>query len=128
MNINENNYKEFLNENKGRGILNIRAYSASSAIPIEGLKITISTVINNEKIIFFQGITNSSGIINNIVLPAPNTNSDDEVIPDACKYDIEANYQGETQYFKVKIYNGIQVIQNINIVPRLRNDGDLIGN
>ena len=76
-NINDENfknteaYRSFMNDNPVNGYLKIRAYGASGAIPISNLKIVVSKIINNTKIIFFEGTTNESGIIDKITLPTP---------------------------------------------------------
>ena len=40
--VNSDMYKNFINENPGRGYLKIRAYSASQAVPISGLQVVVS--------------------------------------------------------------------------------------
>ena len=126
--INTNAYKNFIDKNKSVGYLNIRAYAANAAIPISGLNITISKVINNEKVIFFEGATDSSGIINRITLPTPILSKNDLKIPESEEYDIMAVYENQSLYFKVLMYSNIVVNQNINIVPNMRLDGKNYGN
>ena len=126
--INTNAYKNFIDKNKSVGYLNIRAYAANAAIPISGLNITISKVINNEKVIFFEGATDSSGIINRITLPTPILSKNDLKIPESEEYDIMAVYENQSLYFKVLMYSNIVVNQNINILPNMRLDGKNYGN
>ena len=64
--INTETYKKFINDNKGIGFLNIRAYAASSAVPISSLNVTVSKILDNQKVIFFEGATDLSGIISDI--------------------------------------------------------------
>ena len=63
MNINEfmktNEYPDFIKENSGNGKLKIRAYAASEALPVDGLNIIVSSVINNEEVVFFKGVTDN---------------------------------------------------------------------
>ena len=125
--INSSTYKEFINQNKSKGFLSIRAYAAGKAIPISGLNIVVSKILNNQKVIFFEGATDSSGIISNITLPTPLV-VDNEEIPLSQEYDVFAFYQEQNLVFKVLIYSNIQVNQNINIVPQIRLDGKTYGN
>ncbi len=135
MNINYNDlnfqntqtYKEYSSNNLGQGYLNIRAYAANSAIPISGVTIIVSKMIDNLKVIFFQGATNSSGLINQIVLPTPIIDDNNTEIPQSQDYDIEANYNGTNLLFKINMYSNIQVLQNINVVPSIRLDGSTYG-
>ena len=124
-NINDENlikmdfYKKFLSENPSRGYLNIRAYAASQAIPISGLKIIVSTEIGDNKIIFFEGSTNSSGVITGISLPAPKLTSDNLDAPSKTTYDIQAIYTPDniSRFYKINMYENVSVIQNISVNP-----------
>ena len=114
-------YQNFINANPSQGFLKIRAYAASQALPISNLKIVVSKIIESNKIIFFEGITNSSGVIERIVLPAPKLDQNNLDAPNSTTYDIEATYQdnNSADSYKVSIYENIYVIQTINIVPDL---------
>lgn len=124
-NINDENfkntdvYRSFINDNPVNGYLKIRAYSASGAIPVRGLKITVSTEYEGNTIIFYDGFTDTSGVIEKITLPAPRLNSDNMDIPSRTTYDINATYPPNLVDLKyqVNIYEDVFVIQNINIVP-----------
>lgn len=122
-----NTYKDFVNQNSSYGYLNIRAYAASNAIPISGLKVIVSKILNNERIVFFSGTTDESGIIESITLPTPLVSSNDEVIPSSQDYDIEATYKNQRLLYKITMYSNISVNQNINVVPNMRLDGSSYG-
>lgn len=124
---NSDEYKEFIKNNPENGYLNIRAYAANSAIPITDLEVKVSKIINDQKIIFFDGKTDQSGMISNINLPTPTANTDDEVAPLSSDYEVTAIYNGDNLIFKVVMYSGISVLQNISVVPNLRLDGGIYG-
>ena len=121
-------YKNFIKDNPSFGSLRIRAFAASGAIPISGLKIIISTNYNENEIIFFNGVTDESGTIPKIKLPAPTLNTDNLDVPNKTTYKITATYKVDntTQTFSVNMYEGICVVQNISIVPS-NIVGDFIG-
>lgn len=114
-------YKQFIASNPSEGYLKIRAYTASQALPISNLSIIVSKNIGNNTIIFYEGTTNSSGIIEKITLPAPKQNTDDMIAPISTTYDIKAIYQPDntTTTYKINIYDRIYVVQTINIVPTM---------
>ena len=118
---NTQSYQNFTNTNQSEGYLKIRAYTASQALPIANLKIVVSKIIDNNKIIFFEGTTNSSGVIEKITLPAPKQNTNDLVVPSSTTYDISATYEQDniTTTYIISIYEKIFVVQTINIVPTL---------
>lgn len=124
--INSDMYKNFLKENPSRGYLNIRAYAASQAVPIAGLKVEVYTIIDNNKVIFYDGLTNSSGIISGIALPTRMLDPNNLDAPTKTTYEIKAIYpiNNLNKIYKVNIYENVSVIQNISIIP----EGDSIGN
>lgn len=110
-------YKNFMIENTGRGILNIRASFANQALPITNLKVVVSKEIENYNVIFYEGVTNISGLIGKISLPTPPKENDDLIAPKTTTYKITAVYNNKEYTYVVNMYDGICVVQNINIVP-----------
>ena len=119
--MNSDIYKRFMDENSGRGNLNIKASFANQAMPITNLRVVVSKEIENINVIFYEGITNISGIVGKISLPTPPLNNDDLVVPEMTVYKIIAIYNNQEYSYNVNMYDGICVVQNINIVPS--NDG-----
>ena len=119
-------YKRFIATNTGEGYLKIRAYAASQALPISNLNVVVSKTIGNNNIIFYEGKTNSSGVIEKIVLPSPERNTDDLIAPNSISYDIKATYEpnNTTNIYRINIYDNIYVVQTINIVPTMSVMGD----
>ena len=111
--------------NPVNGYLKIRAYSASGSIPVRGLRIVVSTEYEGNTIVFFDGVTDTSGVIEKIILPAPKLNSDNMNVPSRTTYDINATYEPNLVdlKYKVNIYEDVFVIQNINIVPDSNSGG-----
>ena len=121
MNINELNkdiYDKFISENNGIGKLKVRAYAASEALPVEGLNIVVSSIIDNNEVVFFRGVTDTSGMIPTISLPAPKNDINNLMIPKTILYKIDAYMDiNNKSSFNVNMYDGICVVQNINFVP-----------
>ena len=111
-------YQTFIKNNSTQGYLKIRASAASEALPISNLKIEVSKIIEGNKIIFYEGNTDSSGVIEKIVLPTPKLNQDNLLTPQGESYDIKATYDDNLiNIYHVNIYENIYVVQTINIVP-----------
>ena len=125
--INSDIYKDFIKENPSRGNLRIRAYTASGALPVSGLKVVISTEYDDSNIIFFEGKTNESGLIEKISLPAPKLITDNLDVPNKTTYEILAIYEKEdlNKVYKVNMYEDVCVIQNINVAPKTLDVGDI---
>ena len=114
---NDFSFQEFIKNSPGTGYLKIRATSANEAVPVEGLNIKVSKEIGNNKIIFYEGKTDYSGMINNISLPAPMAITDDLVEPNFTEYLIEATNKDIKQEYTISICCGFTVIQYINVTP-----------
>lgn len=117
--LNSDLYQDFIKDNPKIGRLRIRAFAANEAVPIEGVNITVSTIYNDNNIIFYKGVTDSSGLIERIFLPAPLLVTNNLEIPNKRVYEILATYPKDNlnTVYKVNIYEDVCVVQNINIVP-----------
>ena len=113
-----------MNINSGEGNLKIRATTASEALPISNLKIVVTTVFDNYRIIFFDGNTDSSGMIMNLSLPAPVIYADNLIAPNTITYEIEASYLDDNfnKKFNINMYDGICAVQNITLIPSTKRD------
>ena len=107
-------YDKFVKDNSSFGFLKVRAYMAFGAIPASGVRVIVSKMIDGVKVVFFDGFTDSSGVIEKIMLPAPVLDSglDDTNL---LKYDFFASYDDFKYYSIVNIFENIIVVQNINI-------------
>ena len=124
--LNTDEFKEFMISNPERGNLRIRAYAANEAIPIKGVKVVVFTMINpSTRVIFFEGETDESGVIEKLSLPAPKLDDDNMLVPNKTEYEIDANYVPDniSTIYKVDIYEDVCVEQKINIVPELKVGG-----
>ena len=117
--LNSSLYQEFKKINAGYGNLKIRAYAAREALPLEGVHIIISTVYQNSKIVFFDGYTDASGMIEKLELPAPLVKNDNLVVPLSISYEIRAEDVNNSinQLLSVNLYDGVCVVQNIHFIP-----------
>lgn len=120
-------YKNFVKNNQGSGNLIIRAYAANEAVPISNMEVLVSLELDNYNIVFFKGVTDESGMIPKITLPAPVYNEDNLIAPLYTTYDIKANYNNKEYNYKVNLYDNICVVQTINIVPDILERGNQIG-
>ena len=112
---NSNFYQDFLKDNPTVGYLKIRAYAASEAIPISNMQVEISKTIGNNKIIFFSGLTDNSGMIERVTLPTPRLDVSDLNVPNNIEYDIKTTYNGVDTLYKVIMFEGVCVVQTINV-------------
>lgn len=118
----------FMEENDGYGTLKVQVATSNEAYPLSGVEITITKFIDGKEVIFFKGLTNESGIIDNIRLPAIPTK--EEILKESdivyTVYNLKANYPKNNfeKMYDVSIFDNIKVIQPIRI-PISMIEGDL---
>ena len=124
---NSNLYQQYLKENPMKGYLKIRAYAASEAVPISGLNVVVSKEIGGNKVIFFEGVTDNSGVIEGITLPTESLNNDGLLAPNGTEYIINTLYKKDNieGIYKVNIYENVYVVQTIRIVPKMKREDNL---
>ena len=118
--------EDFLRENSSSGMLKIQAYRAREAYPVKDVRVEISRDFNNGERVFFSGITDENGIIDNIELPAPpRENSLEFDSPDKVAiYKLRAVLQGYEELVRaVEIFDGIKTIQPLAM--QLRRGGEV---
>ncbi len=108
-------FSDFLKENPGYGYLKVRASMIDEAIPISDVKVIVSLNLNDEDIIFYDGKTDESGVTEKIKLPTPVLDDNNLVKPNKIIYTLDVTYKDFKKDYKVSMYEGICVVQNINI-------------
>lgn len=108
-------FKDFLKDNPGYGYLKVRASMASEAVPVSDVNVVISLNYKDENIIFFEGKTNESGVIEKIKLPTPFLDDNNLIRPNKIVYTLDVRYNDFRNTYSVAMYEGVCVVQNINI-------------
>ena len=115
-------YDEFLMNYPGRGSLKVQVSVARDAFPVEGVFVEVSSIVNGKRYSLYHDITDSSGIVNEIVLPA---------LPGSASMSPETAGQGEAEYFvsafhpafreiidcPVKVLDRIETILPVTLTP-----------
>ncbi len=118
-------YIDFIKNNPGYSTLKVRASAANEAYPISNVDIKVSRVIGEYEVVFYEGKTDSSGMINNIILPSPKAINNDMEVPEFTEYKLSAisSVDDYNKTFNISVCCGITVIQYINITPKMMEDG-----
>ena len=114
-------YQGFVGVNQKQGSLKVMAFTAYQAIPIENAEIIITKEIGGNNVLFFRGYTDSSGIIDNITLPAPTSGYDDNSFQTSSttSYKLTAikdKYDSVKQYI-INMIGDVKVLQYIKMTP-----------
>ena len=112
-------FAEFEAENTDTGILKIQASSGNSSIPFVNVNILVYKDFEDGRHTFFSGATNSDGVINDIILPAPPRINSEEGngSPPYASYSILATREGlvDETVENVPIFSGVKSIQPITM-------------
>lgn len=114
-------YQGFVGVNPKQGSLKVMAFTAYQAIPIENAEIIITKEIGGNNVLFFRGYTDSSGIIDNITLPAPTSGYDDNSFQTSSTTSykltvIKDKYDSVKQYI-INMIGDVKVLQYIKMTP-----------
>ena len=122
--FNNSKYQEFIRNNPGKANLKIRAFTASEALPLVGIHIVVRTMVGEDEFIFFDGETDSSGMVDTLSLPTPSMISDNLEVPSSILYEIvaESKSMNMNRLYQVRMYDGICVIQNVELFPEWGNN------
>lgn len=121
-------YEQFLSQNPGIGALRVQVFSGQQAIPIPNAEVTVTKEFSDGQKVFFDGITDISGIVDNIELPAPSREISESPQPRGdgvqmllpyLQYNVmvtEARHRPQ-EYTNVAIFDGIKSIQPVRMTP-----------
>lgn len=127
-----NEYQKFMQDNPATGLLKVEVFTAYKAVPIPETEILITKNFGDKVVVFFRGYTNSSGIIENIKLPAPifEPVGTTFVEPQYTLYNLTAihNKYGAIKEYNIGMFGDISIIQYIKMAPDISFEGvDTIG-
>lgn len=121
-------YQNFIQKNPSTGNLKVQVFTADQAIPLPNTQVYITKQIGDYNVLFFEGMTDSSGIIDNIILPAPvgDFNVEEFVAPDYTMYQLVASNDAlkEIKQYQISMFGDVKVLQYIKMhVPGGENNG-----
>ena len=119
-------YEDFIKENDDIGNLKVQVFTAYGAIPIKDTNIVVYKDIEEYRVIFFQGITDISGIISDIKLPAPRMVTSNEETPIYTIYNMTAFNTGyeSLKTYTIGMLGGVNVIQYVKMMPNIDLEGE----
>lgn len=125
--------QEFTDVNERRGTARFRTYTARGALPVKGAKIVVSREIGGKRHVFYTLTTDESGLTPIISLPAPPkelSEAPDSPVTPYATYDavITADGYDEVLIRSMPIFDGVQSLQRVALVPALGQPAEVIDN
>lgn len=124
-------FDEFKGECNKRGILRVETYSSNGLYPVGNSRVIVYKEIDGEKYYIYDSHTDSSGILDNLHLPAPDK-SLSETEQGSCglapyaTYDIFVSHPGfiSTYLENVPIFDSTVSIQSVEMLPTVSGEQD----
>ena len=120
-------YKTFIEANPSTGVLKVQVFTADQAIPIANVEVFITKKIGDNDVLFFSGQTDSSGIVDNIILPAPKAeiNLDTFEVPKYTTYNlvVSSDEYKKIKQYNISMYGDVKVLQYVKIYSGGNMDG-----
>lgn len=120
-------YQKFIERNPDNGSLKVEVFTAYGAVPIPDTEIIITQDIGDNRVTFFRGTTDSSGIIDNIILPSPPANyaPTPYSLPEYSIYNLTAIHEGyeSIKRYNIGVFGGIKIIQYVKMTPEVNLEG-----
>ncbi len=117
-------FDEFKSECNKRGILRVETYSSNGLYPVGNSRVVVYKVIDGEKYYIYDSHTDSSGILDNLQLPAPDkslseTEQGSGGLAPYATYDIFVSHPGfiSTYIENVPIFDSTVSIQSVEMLP-----------
>lgn len=109
--------------NTGYGALRVQVYAADQTYPIAAANVAVTQCESDD--ILFQGYTDTSGIVDDIILPAPSkemSGSPTQMKPYA-QYDLNVSHPRfkSRRYINVPVFEGKKSVQTVQLVPNDNN-------
>lgn len=125
--------QEFTDVNERRGTARFRTYTARGALPVKGARLVVSREIGGKRHVFYTLTTDESGLTPIISLPAPPkelSEAPDSPVTPYATYDVQVNAAGydEVLIRSIPIFDGVQSVQRIALVPALGQPPEVIDN
>ncbi|MDD6174528.1 MAG: hypothetical protein PUC59_02025 [Firmicutes bacterium] len=119
----EAEYRDFLKSHPANGSLKVQVYTARGALPVEKAEVEIAKLFSGNARILYQGTTDSSGILEDIALPAlpaSYSQSPDTAAQSGTDYQVSVFHPSfrEKTAMKVTIFDQILTILPVSLRPQ----------
>lgn len=124
----QEDWMNFEARNTSNGFLKVQVYSAQGAFPLKDARVVISKELDNQQKIFYEMVTDESGITQPVSLPAPDASH--SFVVDGMRpyenYNIEVSKQGFQTSLRegLPIFPGVVSLQPIQLRPLLASEQD----
>ncbi len=124
------NFEDFQNKNPSKGSMRVQVTSGGRSYPIINAIVKVSVPLETGDREIYSGYTDINGIVDNIVLPAPDSSySLDEqntTVEPYAVYEVTVTHPdfAKSEFFNVPVFANIKAIQPARLVPLTETGGE----
>lgn len=124
------NFEDFQNKNPSKGSMRVQVTSGGKSYPIINAIVKVSVPLETGDREIYSGYTDINGIVDNIVLPAPDSSySLDEqntTVEPYAVYEVTVTHPdfAKSEFFNVPVFANIKAIQPARLVPLTETGGE----
>ena len=106
----------------GRGYILVNVRAGDESTPIEGALVIVTAIVDGNRLILAEGVSNSSGTTKKFTVPAPDikhSQAPESVNRPYNLYDISVTASGffNARSVDVPVFDGITSVQNFSMIP-----------
>lgn len=117
------NYEDFENKNPSKGSMRVQVTSGGRSFPIINAIVKVRIPLDTGDREIFSGYTDINGVVDNIVLPAPDSSisldENNSTVPPFAVYEITVTHPNfaKSEFFNVPVFANIKAVQPARMVP-----------
>lgn len=117
------NYEDFENKNPSKGSMRVQVTSGGRSFPIINAIVKVRIPLDTGDREIFSGYTDINGVVDNIVLPAPDSSisldENNSTVPPFAVYEVTVTHPdfAKSEFFNVPVFANIKAIQPARMVP-----------
>ena len=122
-------YEDFELRNKSRGELKVQVFAADRSFPIVSARVSVIVPFTVGSKEIFSGMTDADGIIEGIILPAPDKSlslDEDNTAEPFALYNLRVSHPdfADSEFTGVPVFDSVKSIQPVELVPLTQSGGE----
>lgn len=116
-------YEDFQNKNPSKGSMKVQVTAGGQSYPVINAIVKVRIPLRSGDREIFSGYTDINGIVDNIVLPAPDSSisfdEENSTVPPFSVYEVTVTHPNfaKSEFFNVPVFANIKAIQPAQMVP-----------
>lgn len=115
-------YDDFEHRNRSQGELRVQVFAADRSFPVSDARVTVSVPFLTGSRELFSGTTDADGIIEGIILPAPDKSlslDEDNTSEPFALYNLRVAHPdfADSEFTDVPVFDSVKSIQPVELVP-----------